>query len=162
MAALTAILKFLPWQLYAALAALIAIILFGGLEYRHGYKSAEDRYAKATAELRIKAAKQDADHAAQLHEINTAHAATAMDLQSRLDAALHQPASVRIIRVRDNSSPGVPCAAPDAGISQAARADNGQADRDAAAYRVFRDNLLRFAAQDELTRQAALDAVKAW
>jgi hypothetical protein len=156
------LLKLIPWQIYALAALLAAFVLCWALGDWHGRNVTEARYAKATAELRAQIAKQDADHAQKLQSVNSASMAREADLQKRLADALAAPPVVRVVRLPAYPGPGLSCAAPTAQQPQAANPDSGQADRDAAAYRVFRDNLLRFAAQDELTRQAALDAKATW
>ena len=162
MTLLLALLKRLPWQLYAVIGALLALILVGGLEYRNGYNSSEARYAAATAQLRAQIAEQDAQHAAKLTQLNAAHQASALDLQSRLAAALAVPPVVRIVRVQNGPGPSLSCPAQSTGQPQAGSPAAGPVGPDDGGYQVFRDWLLGYAAAAQERNQALSDARAAW
>ena len=162
MTALLSLLKLLPWQLYASVGAILALILVGGLEYRNGYNSSEARYAAATAQLRAQIAEQDAQHAAKLTQLNAAHQASALDLQSRLAAALAVPPVVRIVRVQNGPGPGLSCPAQSAGQLEAVRPDAGAAETSAEEYKRFRDRHLIFGAKLEECQSVVEDVLKVW
>jgi len=161
-----ALLKFVPAKAWIALAALLAVLGLGWYihhaGYESGYNASQERQTAAIAKAQAEVNRKDAEYAATLQSINTAHVAERADLAARLAAALATPPAVRIVRVRYDAGSSVPEAPRDAGELKGVQADTGAAGGSQDSYKALRDGYLTQGAKLEECQTAVSDTLKAW
>lgn len=109
------------------------------------------------------AAKKEQRNQKEIRTINDAYSQRFADLQSRLEAALNQPAVVRVVRLpASTGAAGLPRAETCAGQPSTAGPETRSIGESTPDYQRFRERILRLGADAELLRQTVIDAQASW